>query len=63
VKAGQAIVGNVTQATGEPALEKAATVTPALTDAREPAMTIIGKLDRAPVALRRKQKDDESSSA
>jgi hypothetical protein len=56
----QAIVGNVTQnALGKPAAE-----TPALTDARQPAMPpIIGKLARERVPLRRRQKDDEEKAA
>ncbi len=58
---GQAIVGNVTQGTRETAPEKPATLSPALTDAQKPAMTISGKPER--VLLRRKQKDDGRSSA
>jgi hypothetical protein len=59
---GQAIVGNVTQAARETAPEKPANSTPALTDAQKPAMTIISKPARAPVASRRRQKDDGSSA-
>ena len=56
----QAIVGNVTQnAVLEPVDE-----TPALTDARQPAMPPIGsKLEREPVPLRRRRKDDEEQAA
>jgi hypothetical protein len=60
---GQAIVGNVTQATREPAAEKPTTMTPALTDARQQAMPIIDTPERAPVPLRRKKKDGGRSSA
>jgi hypothetical protein len=59
---GQAIVGNVTQTAPETAPGKPANVTPALTDARKPAMKIIDEPARAPVAVRRKQKDDGQSS-
>lgn len=58
---GQAIVGNVTQAAH--ALEKPTNATPALTDARQPAMEIIREPERAPVPARRRQKDDGQSSA
>jgi hypothetical protein len=56
----QAFVGNVTQnALGKPAGE-----TPALTDARQPAMPPINdKLKREPVPLRRRRKDDEEFAA
>jgi len=56
----QAIVGNVTQnALGNPAGE-----TPALTDARQPAMPPISdKPEREPVPLRRRRKDDEEFAA
>jgi hypothetical protein len=56
----QAFVGNVTQnALGKPAGE-----TPALTDARQPAMPPINdKLEREPVPLRRRRKDDEEFAA
>ena len=60
---GQAIVGNVTQAARDAAPEKPASSTPALTDAQKPPMTILGEPSRAPVASRRRQKDDGSSSA
>jgi hypothetical protein len=59
---GQAIVGNVTQGAPETAPQKPANLTPALTDARQPAMPIIGEPERAPVALRRRQKDGGRSS-
>ena len=56
----QAIVGNVTQN----ALAKPAGETPALTDARQPAMPPINdKLEREPVPLRRRRKDDEEYAA
>jgi hypothetical protein len=60
---GQAIVGNVTQATGETKPDQSAKATAALTDGRKAAFTIDEKPERAPVAVRRKQKDDERSSA
>ena len=60
---GQAIVGNVTQAAHEVALEKPTNATPALTDARQPAMEIIREPERAPVPARRRKKDDGQSSA
>jgi hypothetical protein len=47
---GQAIVGNVTQATPE---HEVAQATPALTDARQAPMEIIGEPERKPVRLRR----------
>jgi hypothetical protein len=59
---GQAIVGNVTQAARETAPEKPTNSTPALTDARQPAMPIINEPARVPVPLRRKKKDDGQSS-
>jgi hypothetical protein len=59
---GQAIVGNVTQGPPEATPQEPAKSLPALTDARQPAMKIIGKRERAPVALRRRQKDDGRSS-
>ena len=48
---GQAIVGNVTQAAREPAPEKTAKSVPALTDAQQIPMTIIGEPERAPAAV------------
>jgi hypothetical protein len=45
------------------ALEKPTNATPALTDARQPAMEIIREPERAPVPARRRQKDDGQSSA
>jgi hypothetical protein len=60
---GQAIVGNVTQAARETASENPADATPALTDARQPAMRIIGEPEHAPVPLRRKRKNDGQSRA
>ena len=62
-KGGQAIVGNVTRAAGETAPEKPANLTPALTDARQPAMTVMSNQEHASVALRRKRKDDKRPSA
>ena len=59
---GQAIVGNVTQAKSEAALNRPANSTPALTDARRPEMPIIGERERAPVPLARGEKDDGRSS-
>jgi hypothetical protein len=52
---GQAIVGNVTQGASEPTPQKPANLTPALTDARQPEMPIVGEPERAPVPLRRKK--------
>jgi hypothetical protein len=64
---GQAIVGNVTQAAREAAREtapdKAAHPPPALADARQAPMTIIGEPERAPVALRRRRNDGGRSPA
>jgi hypothetical protein len=48
---GQAIVGNVTQATPKTAPARHASSTPALTDAQQPAMPIIGDRRRARVPL------------
>jgi hypothetical protein len=57
---GQAIVGNVTQS----ALVKPADETPALTDARQPAMPPISdKPEREPVPRRHQRKDDEEFAA
>lgn len=60
---GQAIVGNVTQAARETAPEKPANLTPAVTDAQKPAMTVIDEPECAPVPLGGRQKDDGRSSA
>ncbi len=58
---GQAIVGNVTQAAArETALEKAANSPPALSNAQERPMEIIGEAERAPVASRRRKDDGRS---
>jgi hypothetical protein len=58
---GQAIVGNVTQAAArETALEKAANSPPALSNAQERPMAIIGEAERAPVASRRRKDDGRS---
>lgn len=59
---GQAIVGNVTQAQPETAPKKSADKRLALTEARQPAIPVIEKRERAPVPSRRKQRDDEQSS-
>jgi hypothetical protein len=59
---GQAILGNVTQGKSEAAPNRPANLTPALTDARQPAMTIIGERERTPVPLARGEKDDGRSS-
>jgi hypothetical protein len=59
---GQAIVGNVTQATRETTPGKPANSTMALTDARQAAMPIIGGPERAPVPLRRKKDGGQSSA-
>jgi hypothetical protein len=56
---GQAFVANVTQR----ALEASAGETPALTDARQPAMPIIEQPERVPVPVRRRQKNGRRSSA
>jgi hypothetical protein len=54
---GQAIVGNVTLAGRPPATAGAATLAgPALTDARQPEMEIIGEAERTPVRSRRGKK-------
>jgi hypothetical protein len=58
---GQAIVGNVTQALPKPA--NAESSTPALTDARQPAMPIIEGSKRERVPLRRRQKNDDKTSS
>jgi hypothetical protein len=60
---GQAIVGNVTRAANDTALERPANATPALVDERQPAMESIGKPGHSPVLLRRGQKNDDQSSA
>jgi hypothetical protein len=53
---GQAILGNVTQAAHGAAPDQLTKTTPALTDARQPAMDIIGESERVPVPLRKKSK-------
>jgi len=58
---GQAIVGNVSHAAGETAAIALENSPPVL-DAQKPAMSILGKPERAPVALRRRQKDGGQSS-
>jgi hypothetical protein len=59
---GQAIVGNVTQTAGKRAPERQAAQTPALTDARQPAMTMLSEPQPVPVEARRRKKDDGRSS-
>jgi hypothetical protein len=54
---GQAIVGNVNQATGGTAAEKPVTTTPALTDACQQAMPIIETTQAQVVPLRTKKND------
>jgi hypothetical protein len=60
---GQAIVGTITQAGRTITREAGAETRPALTDARQPAMEVISESARAPVPLRRREKDDEPPSA
>jgi hypothetical protein len=55
---GQAIVGNVTQATPSAAPPKTEVKPKALTVSQQPAMPIIDRPARAPVAVRRKQKNE-----
>lgn len=55
---GQAIVGNVNQGAREEPVEK----TPALTDARQAAMPIIGTSASSPVPVKRSRNNDEPSS-
>jgi hypothetical protein len=55
---GQAIVGNVNQGAREEPVEK----TPALTDARQAAMPIIGTSAFSPVPVKRSRNNDEPSS-
>ncbi len=54
----QAIVGNVTQAPHDVLPEKTPDATPALTDARQSAMEIVGERKRKPVPQRRRHTDD-----
>lgn len=60
---GQAIVGNVTQATPNAAAKKPADATPALTHSQQPSMKMIEERERTPVAAQLKQKNDGRSSA
>lgn len=53
---GQAIVGNVTQTAHGAPPDELTNATPALTDARQTAMEIVGKPERVPVPLRAKSK-------
>jgi hypothetical protein len=55
---GQAIVGNVTQGAREGPVQK----TPALTDARQAAMPIIGTSAFSPAPVKRSRNNDEPSS-
>ena len=59
---GQAIVGNVTHGTRQTAPEKPVSATPALTDDRQPAMTVLTNKECAPAVSPRRKKDDEQSS-
>lgn len=59
---GQAIVGNVTQAGPETAPQKPNRPVPALTDARQAAMPIVGNPEGAPVPLRHGRKNGKQSS-
>jgi hypothetical protein len=54
---GQAIVGNVTQGARQEPVEKI----PALTDARQAPMPIIGASASSPVPLKRSRNNDEPS--
>ena len=54
---GQAIVGNVTRARGDTAVQTTEVSPRALTHAQDPAMKIVGQPEQASVALRRRQKD------
>ena len=58
---GQAI-GNVNQAPREGTPEHLAKLTPALADARQPAMEMVGTSEAAPVPLRRRQNNGGPSS-
>ena len=53
---GQAIVGTVNQAPRDVLPEKTPNATPALTDARQTEMEIVGERKRAPIPLRRRRK-------
>ncbi len=53
---GQAIVGNVTPRARRTALKKRGRVTPALADARRPAIDVIDQPHRTPVPRQRRQK-------
>jgi hypothetical protein len=54
----QAIVGTVTQAPRDVLSEKTPNATPALTDARQTSMEIVGERKREPVPQRRRHTDD-----
>jgi hypothetical protein len=60
---GQAIVGNVTRALPETTPEMTSNSRPALTDARQTPMTIIGEPERAPALVQRRLKNDRQSPA
>jgi hypothetical protein len=55
---GEAIVSNGTQAARDTAPEKAAKSLPALTDAQQTPMTIVGEPERAPASVPAQSKDD-----
>jgi len=55
---GQAIVGTVNQAPRDVLPEKTPNATPALTDARQTEMEIVGERKRKPVPQRRRHADD-----
>jgi hypothetical protein len=61
VRAGQAIVGNVTQSVRETASDKAATSRPAVSNARMAPMPMVGNQERMPVEVPREQKDELST--
>jgi hypothetical protein len=52
----QAVVTNVNHATHGAVPEELANTTLALTDARQPAMEIVGESERIPIPLRKKSK-------
>ena len=60
---GQAIVGNVTQVPPKTPVEKTANSLPALSDAQQTPMAIIGEPEQAPALIRRSRKDDRRSPA
>jgi hypothetical protein len=60
---GQAILGNVTHAPRKTSTEKPVNSTPAVTDARQPAMPIVEGQKRSRNPIRRRQNNDERSPA